>query len=214
MAGFTSVQTIYTDPTVHFDALEGILEPVLNLQGVWDRAYGHVIRGHLTKRIAGQTVQGIAGITVNRPMVVGKVTAVNGNAVTLEKGAAAGSGLIGKTLTKLVAAGTVTALTVAVTDVRDTENSTDARNLYPVVVTFAGAHGLAVGDYVGCEGLTTADKADGISYESHNADHDISVAIVIRGVLDNTKVVGPDAFKTSALTGARIRDGLLLVPLR
>lgn len=214
MAGFTQVNTIYVNPMVHFDALEGILEPTLNLQGVWDRNYGHVTRGTLLKRVAGQTVQGIPGITVSRPMVLGKVISVNGNAVTLEKGAAGGAGLIGKTLTKVVTAGTVTALTVAVTDVRDTENATDARSLYPVVITFAGAHGLVAGDFVGCEGLATSDKADGVAYESHNADHDNSVAVIVRAVLDNTKVVGPDAFKVSALTGARVRDGLLLIPLR
>lgn len=214
MAGFTQVNAIYTDPTVHFNALEGILEPTLNLQGVWDRAYGHVTRGTLLKRVAGQTVQGIAGLTVARPMVLGKVVSVNGNAVTLDKGAAGGAGLIGKTLTKVVEAGTVTNLAVAVTDVRDTENAVDARSLYPVVITFAGAHGLVAGDYVGCEGLATADKADGVAYESHNADHDTSVAVIVRGVLDNTKVIGPDALKTSALTGSRVREGLLLIPLR
>lgn len=214
MAGFSQVNTIYVDPTTHFDALEGILEPVLNLQGVWDRAYGHVTRGMLLKRVAGQTVQGIAGLTVERPMVLGKVITVTGNAVTLAAGSAGGAGLVGKTLTKVVEAGTVTDLTVTVADVRDTENSVDARTLYPVVITFSGAHGLAVGDYVGCEGLKTADVADGVSYESHNADHDTSVAVVVRGVLDNTKVAGPDAFKAAALKGARVREGLLLIPLR
>lgn len=210
MAGFNSVNTIYVDPSVQFDALEGILEPVLNVQGVWDRDYGHVVRGMLLKRVAGQTVQGIAGITVDRPMVLGKVVAVSGSTVTLDRGAAGSLKLAGKTLTKVTEAGAVSDLTVTVVDIRDTENSVDARTIYPVKVTFSGAHGLTVGDYVGCEGLKATDVADGVSYESHNADQDTSVAVVVRGVLDNTKVVGPDAFKTKALVGSRVRDGLLL----
>lgn len=210
MAGFNAVKQIYVDPTVHYDALEGILEPVLNLQGTWDPAYGHVTRGHMLKRVTGVTVQGIANVTVDRPMLVGKVTAVSGNVVTLAAGAAAGQGLVGKTLTKVTAAGVVSALTVTVSSLIDSEGALESRSLYPVNVTFSGAHGLTVGDFVGAEGLSTSDVADGISYESHNKDHDGSVAVTVRGVFDTTKLVGSDAVLVKFLVGARVRDGLLL----
>lgn len=211
MPGFTNTQKIYESPMVHFDALEGILEAPLNLQGIWDYDYGHVTRGHLLKRVTGKLpVTGNVTGTLERPMIVGKVIAVNGNTVTLDKGAAAGQGLIGKTLTKVTADGTITALTVTVVGVLDAEGALESRTLYPVNLTFSGAHNLAVGDYIGCEGLTDTDIADGISYESHNKDQDPTVAVTVRAVFKNDHIQGPDAFKVKALKSARVRDDLLL----
>lgn len=210
MPGLTNVQKIYESPMTHYDALEGILEPVLNLQGTWDKDYGHVTRGIPLKIAQGKLpLAGEPTGDVERPMIVGKVVAVAGSTVTLEKGAAAGAGLIGKTLTKVTEAGAISNLTVEVAGVVDTAGATESRSLYRVTMTFSGAHGLAVGDYVGCEGLVAADKADGVSYESHNKDDDTTVAVTVRGVFKNDHVAGPDAFKKAVL-GARVRYDLIL----
>ena len=210
MPGLTNIQKIYESPMTHYDALEGILEPVLNLQATWDGAYGNVTRGIPLKIATGKLpLSGNITGDVARPMIVGKVVAVAGSTVTLEKGAAAGAGLVGKTLTKVTSAGVVSALATTVAGVVDEKGATESRSLYRVVITFTAAHGLVVGDFVGCEGLTGTDKADGISYESHNYQDDPTVAVTVRGVFKNDHVAGPDAFKVAVLQG-RVRYDLLL----
>ena len=212
MAGFSNIVKIYDDALIHYDALEGILEPVLNVQGTWDPSYGHVTRGLLLKRVAGVTVQGVANVTVERPMVLGLITAVNGPIVTLARGSAAGSGLIGKVLTKVVTGGAVTALVPTVVSVLDTEGATESRSIYAINITFSTATGLpVVGDFLGCEGLVDADVADGVSYESHNRDQDPSVAVTVRAVFKAASVVGNAAIFTKFITRARVRDDLLFL---
>lgn len=202
-----TIQTVYVDRVTKFDALEAYGGYTFNIPGNWDTDYGHVIRGKLLKSVT-KTINGAPAV-VRRPMVLGKVIAVNGTTVTLEKNSAVGAGLIGKTLTKVVAAGTVSNLAVTVTAIKDEEGRPNSTPLFTVDVTFSGAHGLTTNDWLGCEGLTTSDKASGISLESHN-NADPTLAVVKEAKFENAKVTGPDAFKLSALKSSEIDANVLI----
>ena len=207
MAGFGTVQTLFKDPTTQFDSLEAILEKPLNIAGKWDTDYGHVTRGHMVK-VVTKTVNGITEEFV-RPILVGKVKAVSGAIVTLEAGAAAGQGLIGKTLNKVTAAGVVSALTTTVSAVVDTEGALESRTLYDVRITFSGAgHGLVAGDFVGCEGLTGTEAALGIIHESHNNDNG-GAAVSFRAIYWTGKLIGNTALFQKWIANAKVYQNTL-----
>lgn len=194
---------------VHFDQLEAIPNYALRLNAAWNRTYGHAARGTLVY------VTDPATLTVT-PIALGTVVAVNGNAVTLARGAAVDqTRLNGKTLTKIAADGTITDLPVTVQSVAGQPGSAQFLPQFEdVTVTFSGAHGLIAGDVIGSEGLTAQkikDSFDGMIYESKNSDQDIQVSVAVEIKARTALSIGAGAIAKIIPDRVRVRDDITFV---
>lgn len=211
MPGMNPVQLLEVTEAklVHFDSIEAIPNYALRLNATWNRDYGHAARGTLVY------ISDYNTLTVT-PIGIATVTAVNGNTVTVAKGAALDPvRLNGKTLTKLAADGTVTDLPAAVTSVGSVAPGAPFRPQYDdVTITFAADPGLVPGDVIGSEGLT-AEKVqaefDGMIYESRNSDMDPQTAVAVEIKARTELSIGALAVSKIVPNRVRVRDDITFV---
>lgn len=211
MAGMQPPQVLEVTAAkqIHFDSIEAIPNYALRLNATWDRNYGHAARGTFVY-VADKTK------LIVRPIGLAVVTAVNGNSVTVARGAALDNvRLAGKTLTKLAPDGTITELEGTVVAVTNVNPANEFKPQWDdSIVTFSDAPGLAVGDVIGSEGLTAElikAEFDGLIYESRNSDLDPQTAVAVEIKARTELCIGAAGVAALVPNRVRVRDDITFV---